>query len=98
MKMLGGRKDFQEGETPDMKISLIRGSLTPLCVRGSISMIKTQKGMVEVFILSPSCTPGLMKKYSNHPRSKNLKDDVWHTWAHQLKSFLAVPCLCFTNV
>ena len=98
MKMLGGRKDFQEGETPDMKISLIRGSLTPLCVRGSISMIKTQKGMVEVFILSPSCTPGLMKKYSNHPRSKNLKDDAWHTWAYQLKSFLAVPCLCFTNV
>ena len=46
MKMLGGGKGFQEGETPDMKISLIR-SLTPLCVRGSISKIKTQKGMVE---------------------------------------------------
>lgn len=47
MKMLGGGKDSQEEETPDMKISLIRRILTPLCVRGSISMIKTQKGMVE---------------------------------------------------
>lgn len=47
MKMLGGRKDFQEEETSDMKISFIRRILIPLCVRGSISMIKTQKGMVE---------------------------------------------------